>query len=221
MTLPVLYSFRRCPYAIRARLMLLLTGRHVELREIPLKSKPAEMLAASAKGTVPVMVLPDGRVLDESMDIIHWGLKSHPEADGFYGSKEVYSRQLALIERNDTGFKYWLDRYKYHVRFPEYDRLHYRNHAEQFVAELESHLNESEYLFGSKQKLADIAIMPFIRQFSAVDAHWFENSAYSGVRRWLHQMLSSEEFSVAMTKHPEWLIQAPDDSPIVLKMHIG
>ena len=196
--LPLLYSFRRCPYAIRARLAIAISGVDVEIREVDLKAKPAEMLALSPKGTVPVLVLPDGRVIDESLDIMLSALR---QGDPL-GMLEGYSDDAkALIQRNDVEFKSALDRYKYPERYPEFSVLHYRAQGENFLSELDRRLDKNRYLFGDRANIADIALLPFIRQFAQVDRAWLDESRYSNLRSWLDEWIASDVFDSVMRKH--------------------
>ncbi|WP_019612926.1 glutathione S-transferase [Psychromonas ossibalaenae] len=196
------YSFRRCPYAMRARLALAVSLQTVNLREIILQQKPSEMLTVSAKGTVPVLQLTDGTVLDESLDIMAWALeKSDP--DGWL--KNDLSEMLTLIDENDFEFKPWLDKYKYAERFPEYPVSYYRQQAEDFIFILENRLVNKPYLFGENISLADMAIFPFIRQFSGVDKNSFEQSPYVNVKTWLDNLINSSLFEQIMEKYPLWL----------------
>ena len=167
--LPILYSFRRCPYAIRARLALNVSDIAIELREVVLRNKPESLLTASPKGSVPVLILPDGFVIDESWDIMLWALhQSDPE--GWLGENAAYVNiAKPLIIKNDSTFKYYLDRYKYPDRYPEHSQIYYRTQAEIFLQELEFRLNASTYLFGDTMSIADAGILPFIRQFASVD----------------------------------------------------
>lgn len=197
-----LYSFRRCPYAIRARLAIAVSSQPVFLREIMLKNKPAEMLALSSKGTVPVLQLADGTVLDESLDIMVWALELRDPNAWLQGS---LTEMLNLIDENDFEFKDWLDKYKYADRFPEYPALYYREHAEEFLLQLENRLSNSPYLFGQQISLADMAILPFIRQFSGVDKDWFEQSPYPFLKVWLANFINSTLFNSVMKKYPIWL----------------
>lgn len=198
--LPVLYSFRRCPYAMRARYAIHLAKRDIELREVVLKQKPQSLIDVSAKATVPVLVLPSGRVIDESLDIMAWAL-----SETQYTEKTVaFDEQLALIKQNDTDFKYWLDRYKYFDRFPECSQQYYQQQAEKYFCVLEKKLSEDAFLFGESISLADMAIMPFIRQFSLVDKDSFNQMLYPHVKAWLALFLKSEFFSEIMKKYAPW-----------------
>jgi glutathione S-transferase len=199
MTLPILYSYRRCPYAMRARMALKYAGIAIEVREISLRDKPAHLLQVSPKGTVPVLVLLDGAVLDQSLDIMHWALQQR-DIDGWLLADSEQTQQL--ITENDTSFKQALDRYKYAIRFPEQSMEDYRSHGEAFLAKLEQRLTQTSFLVGEQMSLADIAIFPFIRQFSAVDANWFPSTPYFSLRAWLRLMVESELFNSIMNKHP-------------------
>ncbi len=202
--LPVLYSFRRCPYAIRARLALKQSAIKVELREVILANKPSEMLLASPKATVPVLVLADGSVMDESLDIIHWALSSN-DTDNWLPDNNNSSQEVnELITVNDGTFKEHLDHYKYANRFPEFTVEHYRKQGEEFLQHLEQLLAESSYLISNHITIADIAIFPFIRQFAFVDKDWFDQSQYKNLSLWLNNMLEMELFKEVMKKYPQW-----------------
>ena len=200
--LPILYSFRRCPFAIRARLALDASGITVELREVVLRNKPQSLLAASPKGSVPVLVLPDGRVIDESWDIMLWALQQC-DPEGWLGESAAYiDIATPLIIKNDTTFKYNLDRYKYPDRYPEHSQTFYRTQAETFLQELETRLSASPYLLSDNMSVADAGILPFVRQFASVDKEWFAQSRYTSISSWLQQFLASERFETIMKKHP-------------------
>ncbi|MEE8057264.1 MAG: glutathione S-transferase [Pseudomonadales bacterium] len=213
MLLPVLYSFRRCPYAIRARLALCYSGITVELREILLRDKPASMLKYSAKGTVPVLVLENGTVIDESIDIVRWALSVN-DPDGWLAtlSDTEVDRANQLIDSNDFSFKPLLDRYKYADRYPEKNAAAYRSQAEVFLIELEQRLSRHRYIIGNTLSIADMAIFPFIRQFVWVDKNWFDQTHYLNLQRWLDSRLQSILFNRVMTKWAQWL---PGDKPII------
>lgn len=199
--LPILYSFRRCPYAIRARMAIAYASINLELREVSLANKPAAMLAISPKGTVPVLQLSD-RVIDESLEVIDWALEqSDPDNWLISGS---YNEQQGLIAENDNEFKVWLDKYKYWDRYPQQSQLDYRVKAEEFIAKLEQRLKVNSFLFGSQMGLADIAIFPFIRQFAFVDKPWFDSSDYAAVQCWLNHFLQSNLFNRVMQKQALW-----------------
>ncbi|OOV86313.1 glutathione S-transferase [Oceanospirillum linum] len=199
--LPRLYSFRRCPYAMRARLGLLFAGCPVELREIILKSKPAPMLAISPKGTVPVLELPDGHVIEESREILEWALAQHDPA----GLLDVdLSLAAGLLDQNDGDFKHWLDRYKYADRHPGMSQREYRLNGEVFLQKLEDLLTDRPYLLSDKVSIADIGIMPFVRQFAHVDRQTFYSLPYPKLQQWLQDWLEHPVFLQAMTKFEPW-----------------
>ena len=202
--LPVLYSFRRCPYAMRARMTLRYCGLTVALREVVLKEMPAALLACSPKGTVPVLVLPDGRVIDESRDIMRWALLQ-ADPDGWWPDSAVLQGEIiALLDENDDRFKADLDRYKYAVRHPEQPPEHYRAQGERFLDRLEQCLAGSEYLLGNRMSMADTGIFPFVRQFAFVDKAWFDAAPYPQLQRWLQGLLDSDLFTGVMQKYPQW-----------------
>jgi len=201
-TLPILYSFRRCPYAMRARLAIAYADVAVELREVELRNKPQAMLLISPKATVPVLQLEDGKVLDESLDIMLWALQQNDPEHWLRAASLDHAQ--ALIRGNDESFKYYLDRYKYADRYPAYSELYYRQQGELFLADLESLLTQSVFLCGEQFSLADAAILPFIRQFCAVDPAWFKVSPYPALRQWLSHFLASSLFERVMTKYPYW-----------------
>ena len=210
-TLPILYSFRRCPYAMRARMALLYASINLELREVLLKAKPEKMLAISAKGTVPVLELADAVVLDESYEIIRWALEQNDPKNWL--SAELEADIDDLVARNDGQFKTDLDHYKYWQRFPAESREQYRARGELFLTELEVLLSRRPYLLAERITLADIALFPFVRQFAFVDKDWFDQSPYPKLRAWLEQLLVSELVLAAMKKSPPW---RDGDSPIAL-----
>ena len=192
----VLYSFRRCPYAMRARMALRYSGVALSIVEVSLKAKPAEMLAASPKGTVPVLVCADGRVIEQSLDIMHWALARH-DPDNW-----LQPASAALIEANDNSFKVLLDRYKYAIRYPEHPMEYYRAQGAGFLQGLEDLLTRTPYLAGHALSLADVALAPFVRQFAHVDREWFEQSPFPHLKAWLERFLLSELFVSVMVKNP-------------------
>jgi glutathione S-transferase len=196
--LPILYSFRRCPYAMRARLALAVSGIECEVREVKLRAKPDAMLAASPKGTVPVLVLPDGTVIDESIDIMRWALARH-DPEGWLAGDD-----RDLIAANDGPFKHHLDRYKYPNRYPT-DAVDHRAAAMALLEVLEARLAEQAFLCGERRMLVDAAIMPFVRQFAAVESEWFAGVPLPGVRRWLDRWLVSELFAAVMVRRELWV----------------
>ncbi len=202
---PILYSFRRCPYAMRARMALIISATRCELREIRLRDKPAAMIAASPKATVPVLVLPDGAVIDQSLDIMRWALgRSDPEhwLDG---------DDAALIAANDGPFKQHLDRYKYPDRHAS-DPAEHRAAGMAMLAGLEARLAGSGALCGATRTLADIAIVPFVRQFAATDPDWFAAQPVPALQAWLARHIASALFERAMLRVDPW---APGDAPLL------
>ncbi len=195
-----LYSFRRCPYAMRARLALRYAGVPMRIVEVSLKAKPAEMLALSAKGTVPVLALED-RVIDESLEIMHWALAQHdPEDWRLTADPTAQAQMAALIAENDQVFKVHLNRYKYAERYPEAPMEHYRTQGEAFLARLDSLLQQRRYLLAAHPSLADMALLPFVRQFAHVDREWFAQTPYRSLQEWLQEQLESELFLAVMAK---------------------
>lgn len=208
----ILYSFRRCPYAIRARMALKYSGLEIHLREVVLKDKPDEMLKASSKGTVPVLLLPSGQVIDESLSIMHWALEKYDPEQWLIPTLKAEIE--TLIFQNDYEFKPWLDKYKYADRHPEHNKTFYREHCEIFLQQLEEKLSNNDYLLTQKQSLADIAIFPFIRQCAYVDKTWFEQAPYPNLNRWLNSLLKSTLFLSTMDKHSKW--SAVKDNSVLL-----
>lgn len=204
---------------MRARLGILFAELKVELREIVLKNKPAQMLALSPKGTVPVLELAEGDssgrlVIEESREILEWALQQNDP----HGLLSVDSASAgALIERNDNEFKHWLDRYKYADRHPELTQLDYRQNGEVFLQELESLLAKNRYLLGENISIADIGIMPFVRQFAHVDREVFYSLPYPNLQQWLRDWLEHPIFQQVMVKYQPWqegddLVVFPGDS---------
>lgn len=209
---PVLYSFRRCPYAMRARMALRTAGQACELREVVLRDKPAQMIEASPKATVPVLILPDGKVIDESFDIALWALEQNDPENWLKPEEGTLAEMVDLIERCEEDFKPHLDRYKYTNRYEDADPETHRREAEKFLAILESRLAGTPFLFGGRKAFADFAIAPFIRQFANTDKDWFDASPYPKLKIWLENFLSSETFTSVMTKYPKW---QPGEAPVM------
>jgi len=201
MSLPVLYSFRRCPYAIRARVTLIYSGIPVELREVVLSDKPPEFIACSPKATVPVLVLGQGRVLEESLEIMHWALAQN-DPDGWLAADGAEVQ--ALIRENDDAFKKNLDAYKYSDRHPEKTAQEHRTEGEEFLQKLEEHLQQAPYLQGPNLTISDIAIAPFVRQFAHVDFEWFQATPYLQLQDWLQRFKKLDLFVNSMRKYPKW-----------------
>ena len=185
MSLPILYSFRRCPYAMRARMSIIRTGFQVEHREVILRDRPAHMMEISPKGTVPVLLLPDGTVIEESLEIME-----------YVQSWDLNEEERNWVNRNDGEFKFHLDRYKYPNRYDDVDHLEHREAASKFISDLEQNI--------PKGNLSD-AIFPFIRQFANHDIEWFDTQDWDSVHEWLEGNLSSAEFKICMTKYEQWV----------------
>ena len=200
--MPILYSYRRCPYAMRARMALQYAGIKFEHREIELRNKPQSMLLASPKGTVPVFCV-DGLILDQSLDIMHWALgKSDPQS---WGAVDTVLSQ-AWIEKNDGPFKVLLDQYKYPNRYSELNQGEVLGAAlDLMLKPMETALESNPYLLGDNLTWVDIAIFPFIRQFSMVNPQEFHELPFASVKQWLKQHLESELFHSVMHKHPVWV----------------
>ena len=209
MNLPILYSFRRCPYAMRARMALILASKDCELREITLKNKPDEMLQISAKGTVPVLELPN-KVLEESLDIISWAMQSRPESVYIFSTKEKLISE-SLIQLFDSKFKYHLDRYKYASRY-EVNSSEHQEECKNILEKLDSKINSSPWIFGEKVSLLDISILPFIRQCKIADPEWFFEQNFKKVIALLDFFEASNLFIHAMKKFDLWDPQNPNGS---------
>ena len=206
--LPILYSFRRCPYAMRARLALASSGLTYELREVALRSKPPELLAASPKSTVPVLVLPDGTVIDESLEVMLWALRQH-DPDSWLAGDVDGMRQL--IADNDGAFKQHLDRYKYPNRYASehtddvqaFAALH-RAAGAAWLVSLQHRLRDKNWLFSDGASLADMAVLPFVRQFAHTDAAWFAAQPWPQLATWLARFEASILYTGVMNKHMPW-----------------
>ncbi len=197
----ILYSYRRCPYAMRARIALKYSDIDVEHREIELRNKPQSMLLASPKGTVPVLCIGD-RVLDQSVDIMRWAIDQSDPAG--WGNVDDAMAQ-AWIQKNDGPFKVLLDQYKYPNRFPELDQVAVLKEALQItLLPMEQSLQATQYLMGDQMTWVDVAIFPFIRQFSMVDLKGFDDLPIPAVKKWLAQHIESELFHSVMHKYPVW-----------------
>lgn len=203
MTKPVLYSFRRCPYAMRARLALASAGLKVELREVVLRDKPAAFLEASPSATVPCLVTSDG-VVDESLDVMIWALKQN-DPEGWLDMPEA---GFEWIARADGPFKDALDRTKYANRYPGVDPASQRDVAAVFLSDLDTTIGD--WIF-DRPTLADFAILPFVRQFAFVDKDWFDAQPWPKLQGWLERFLASERFAHIMVKYPQW---QPGDPPV-------
>jgi len=202
----ILYSFRRCPYAMRARMGLKVSELKFEHREILLRDKPAHMLEVSPKGTVPVFITESGQIIDESLELLLFALKQNDPLGWLDCDRETVDQ---LIANNDGPFKHHLDRYKYASRYDAEAKrgdvdLSHRHQAETYIAAYESRLAANAFLLGDRQSLADIAIFPFLRQFANTDRNWWENAPYPHVRTWLGKHVNSDLFLSIMHKYPLW-----------------
>lgn len=212
---PILYSFRRCPYAMRARMALRIASIAHELREVKLADKPPELIEISAKATVPVLMLAGGKVLEESLDIMRWALvQSDPQ--GWLDGDDT-----ALIARNDGAFKHHLDRYKYPSRYsdePGHGEVDHRAKALAILEELDARLDGQAQLCGEQARLADIALFPFIRQFAHTDRAWFDAQPLARLQRWLAGHLASPLFAAIMQKFAPW---SAGDPPVMIDWETG
>ncbi len=202
----LLYSFRRCPYAMRGRMGLKVSGLNYEHREIILRNKPPHMLELSPKGTVPVFRTLDGEIIDESIDLLRFSLAQNDPHDWLDCDLEVAE---TLIANNDGPFKHHLDRYKYASRYDDSAQrgdvdLSHRAQAEETIKDYETRLEAHPYLLGAKQTIADIAIFPFMRQFANTDRDWWQSAPYPKTRDWLALHVESDLFKSVMTKFPLW-----------------
>ncbi len=200
----ILYSFRRCPYAMRARLALVASGTVCIVREVVLARKPQALLLASPKGTVPVLVLPDGTVLEQSLDIMLWALQRNDPQQWLPVNEQDMAATLRLIAHCDGDFKAELDRYKYPNRYALPDGLTHRALGAQFLQTLNTNLRTQPYLAGQQFGLADAAIAPFVRQFAHTDPQWFADQACSHLQHWLAAFETSSRYLQVMEKFAPW-----------------
>ena len=218
-TLPILYSLRNCPYAMRARLAIFKAKQTVLLRDLVLSNKPEEMIAVSPKATVPVLVLTNGTVIEESLEVMLWALQQTDPADLLQrhnGDQKpcqeegALAEMLLLINEFDTGFKTCLEAYKCAKRYQEDNIAQCREACQQYINQLEQRLTKHSYIISDKESLADIALMPFIRQFARIERQWYLQSPYPRVRQWLNNYLQSPVFTKVMAKHPLWVDNQQD-----------
>ena len=206
---PTLYSFRRCPYAMRARLALRLCKIECIIREISLKAKNTEFLRVSPKATVPVLVLPNGEVLEESLDIIYWSLEQN-DPSKLKVKNQLGRKTSKLIELFDTEFKFHLDRYKYSSRYNIQNLQVHRDKAREILVQINTMLEGKNYMGGKNISLLDISILPFVRQFRIADMKWFDNNlGLDNVNKWLNIFLNSDLLASIMTKYKVWEIDDP------------
>ena len=199
---PILYSFRRCPYAIRARYTLSLLNIKVEIREVVLRNKPEALLRLGGRSSVPQMICEQGVRYPESMDIIRWAMARKQNANIY--SKPQEREIAAWLFQTDHRFKFWLDKYKYADRHPDFSQEYYRSQGERFLRRLESKLSKQAFLLGDEMSMADVLVFPFIRQFRGVDNTWFDQSQYTNVKLWLNQIIEDKTFEKVMIKLPPW-----------------
>ena len=206
---PTLYSFRRCPYAMRARLALRLCKIECIIREISLKAKNTEFLKVSPKATVPVLVLPNGEVLEESLDIIYWSLEQN-DPSKLKVNNQLGRKTSKLIELFDTEFKFHLDRYKYSSRYNIQNSQVHRDKAREILVQINTMLEGKSYMGGKNISFLDISILPFVRQFRIADMKWFDNNlGLDNVNKWLNIFLNSDLLASIMTKYKVWEIDDP------------
>ena len=201
---PVLYSFRRCPYAMRARMAIFISGTSCRLREVLLRDKPIELISISPKGTVPVLTFDNGTLIDESLEIMHWALSINDPESWLAPDNRTSEQMLSLIKHVDEDFKYCLDRYKYPNRYSDVDPIFNRMKALELLAPIISRLENHENLFGENVTIADIAIFPFVRQFANTNRAWFDSLELDNLQTWLEAHVSSPLFTQVMKKWPVW-----------------
>lgn len=209
-SLPVLYSLRNCPYAMRARIAIYYAKHKVALRDLVLTNKPDEMVKVSPKGTVPVLVIniekKTPEIIEESLDIMLWALhESDPDDYLHVETPSLLPEMLSLISQFDHEFKKCFDKYQCAKRYHEDSLENDREACEKYIVDLEKRLEDHTFLMSNKASLADIALLPFIRKFSKVERQWYLQSPYPKLREWLNHFLQSRMFSKVMTKHPLWL----------------
>jgi glutathione S-transferase len=213
-TLPILYSLRNCPFAMRARLAIFKAKQSVNLRDVILSNKPIEMLQASPKGTVPILVTYH-EIIDESLDIMLWAFAQNDTNDLLHKDKKLHSIKvhtdmMELIAKFDVEFKLCLENYKCAKRYHESNLIECRQACEKYIEQLERQLNKHQFLMSNNESLADIALLPFIRQFARIERQWYLNSPYPKLRNWLNNYLQSSMFTKVMAKYPLWKVNQPD-----------
>jgi glutathione S-transferase len=199
----ILYSFRRCPFAIRARLSIYFSNHRCQIREITLKNKPEEFLKISSDATVPVLLTEDGKIIEESLDIMKWYLLKNDPLD----IMRPYNDEAAdeLIDFFDNDFKFHLDRYKYSSRFDPQKKNEHRNAAVKILSKLENKMNDSAYIHRDKISIYELSILPFVRQFMLADINWYESEFdYKKIKLSLSRLIESSAFIVTMRKYNEW-----------------
>lgn len=207
---PILYSFRRCPYCMRAHMALKYANLKIILREVELSDLPEEALAVSSHATVPSLVISENEYMDESWDIVKWATQQKDPENWLGDNNEYLHDAEILVETNDYSFKDDLDHYKYADRHAEHSMEYYRQRGEEFLKELNDMLEENNFLLAETITIADIAVFPFVRQFAMVDKDWFDKAPYPELQRWLAFMLDTEWFREAFKKHEIWKPGAED-----------
>ena len=201
---PIFWNFRRCPYAMRARLAIAASGQKVQLREILLRDKPADFLATSPKGTVPVLKLENGQVIDESRDIMFWALRQNDPENWLAVWRQNPALAMVFLDRLDGAFKHDLDRYKYASRYDRDGGPVHRDSGAAFLTKLDQDLQQTCALSGPQLGLLDFASLPFVRQFRIADPNWFDNQSWPQLHAWLGGFLCSARFQLVMQKYPQW-----------------
>ena len=205
MTTPILYSLRQCPYAMRSRLGILHAQQTVVLRDIDMKNKPEEMLSVSPKGTVPVLLLGDSTVIDESLDVMVWALNQSDPSNLLYSHDETkLTQMLVFIHQSDTEFVDALQKYRAASRYHDTNEVECRERCCEWLMTIELALSQHTYIMGETPSLVDYAILPFIRQFSRVDKKWYAQAPLPYLRAWLVNHYNDPTFSKAMFTHPKW-----------------
>ena len=208
--IPILFSFRRCPYAMRARIAIKLCGLECEIRETSLKLKSKEFLKLSPKGTVPVLVLPGNKIIEESIDIVHWAISTNDPFNLKLENPNIYNRDIQLIKIFDNEFKYHLDRYKYDNRYKDVNKEEHKYKARDLLVNLNKILNKKKWLNGDEISISDISILPFVRQYRIADIKWFDNQLeLPYINRWLDNFLNSKILHDVMKKYKIWEITDP------------
>jgi len=203
MDMPILYSFKRCPYAMRARLALKLANIQCELREVRLNNKPKHMLEVSPKGTVPILILED-KIIDESIEIINWVLDQNNIFKDNISSEQIKITEQ-IIDIFDNKFKYHLDRYKYSNRYENADKKFHQKECLDILIDLEKVISDGNWFFGNELNKLDISILPFLRQFRIADPHWFDSlKQIPKIQKFLYNFLDSNLLNQIMFSYEVW-----------------
>jgi len=204
--IPILWTFRRCPYAMRTRLAIKVSGIRVYLREIVLRHKPSEFVSDSPKATVPVLKMPNGEILEESIDIMHWALAQNDPDDWLEVLKKREEYSIRFLADLDGPFKNDLDRYKYASRYKLDNKagLAHRDKGSKFLNQINESLANAPYLSGERQGFLDIASLPFVRQFRIANIEWFDQQDWPQLHNWLQTFLASDQLKLSMEKLKPW-----------------